>query len=756
MWIILMGVMGMKKGIIWLLGIILIIALFMVYTNKYPKPMEKNHKARDKLTLRIAGDNNFPPYEFVDEKGEYKGFNIDIMRAIEETVHIEIELIPMRWTDAVSALERGQIDAIQGMAKIPSREEKYKFTQSTSINSSAIFVKKETDYIRNINDLKGARIAYQMGDINEVKILEIPYAIMIPRHNQVEGLEALLNNEADAFIGNKAVAIYRLNKMKAANKVKVLEEPFGEISYGPVTMPENLEVYNILDEGLRKIKDSGDYDKIYKKWFGDQLSPGRFNLRYYLKEIIIISLVIIIILLGFFLWNKKLQIEVAKRTKELKIANENLKSQQERIYNLAYYDTATGLPNRLYFTEKLENTIESLNENEILAVFYLDLDKFKHINATLGHKIGDKVLKLVGERLRTTIANNTLARASGDAYIILIKDVENEDEALQLAKKIVDDFKQPILVEDYKLYLTVSIGVAIYPEAGIDSISLIKNAEVALYKAKDMGGNNYFKYNEEMGKQEYLNLTTLNELREAVTNDEFILYYQPKIDIKTRKIIGMEALIRWKSPRKGLVFPDKFIPLAEDTGLIFPIGEWVIKEACRQNKEWIEKGYKPRRVSVNISARQFQHYKFLDTVSNALKETGLEPEYLGLEITETVAVSDIDHTINVLKELKELGVFVIMDDFGTGYSSLSYLKEMSIDEIKIDRTFISDMEISEKNRAISNTIIILAKQFNILVTAEGVESKEQLKILENMGCHKAQGYYFSKPIPNLEFEKLLD
>ena len=751
-----MGVMGMKKGIIWLLGIILIIALFMGYTNNYPKPMEKNHKARDKLTLRIAGDNNFPPYEFVDEKGEYKGFNIDIMRAIEETVHIEIELIPMRWTDAVSALERGQIDAIQGMAKIPSREEKYKFTQSTSINSSAIFVKKETDYIRNINDLKGARIAYQMGDINEVKILEIPYAIMIPRHNQVEGLEALLNNEADAFIGNKAVAIYRLNKMKAANKVKVLEEPFGEISYGPVTMPENLEVYNILDEGLRKIKDSGDYDKIYKKWFGDQLSPGRFNLRYYLKEIIIISLVIIIILLGFFLWNKKLQIEVAKRTKELKIANENLKSQQERIYNLAYYDTATGLPNRLYFTEKLENTIESLNENEILAVFYLDLDKFKHINDTLGHKIGDKVLKLVGERLRTTIANNTLARASGDAYIILIKDVENEDEALQLAKKIVDDFKQPILVEDYKLYLTVSIGVAIYPEAGIDSISLIKNAEVALYKAKDMGGNNYFKYNEEMGKQEYLNLTTLNELREAVTNDEFILYYQPKIDIKTRKIIGMEALIRWKSPRKGLVFPDKFIPLAEDTGLIFPIGEWVIKEACRQNKEWIEKGYKPRRVSVNISARQFQHYKFLDTVSNALKETGLEPEYLGLEITETVAVSDIDHTINVLKELKELGVFVIMDDFGTGYSSLSYLKEMSIDEIKIDRTFISDMEISEKNRAISNTIIILAKQFNILVTAEGVESKEQLKILENMGCHKAQGYYFSKPIPNLEFEKLLD
>ncbi len=245
------------------------------------------------------------------------------------------------------------------------------------------------------------------------------------------------------------------------------------------------------------------------------------------------------------------------------------------------------------------------------------------------------------------------------------------------------DFKQPILVGEHKLYLTTSIGIGIYPEAGENSIDLIKNSEIALYRAKDMGGNSYFLYNKEIGENERLNLTKLNELREAVNNKEFVLYYQPKIDIRTREIIGMEALIRWDSPKTGLIFPDKFIDLAEDAGLIFLIGgEWVIKEACRQNKMWIDKGYKPRRVSVNISPRQFQYYNFIDTVYEALEETGLPPKYLGLEITESIAIYDIEHTMELLEELKALGVFIIMDDFGTGYSSLTYLNEMSIDELK--------------------------------------------------------------------------
>lgn len=274
-------------------------------------------------------------------------------------------------------------------------------------------------------------------------------------------------------------------------------------------------------------------------------------------------------------------------------------------------------------------------------------------------------------------------------------------------------------------------------------------------KQKKGGGNSYFKYNEEVGRRGYDNLTTLNQLRQAVINEEFILYYQPKISLNNGEIIAMEGLIRWQNPKRGLVYPDEFIPLAEETGLIFSIGEWVLREACSQNKLWIDKGYKPRRVCVNISARQFQHYNFLDMVSTILKETHLEPKYLGLEITETTAVSDITYTINVLNRLKELGVFVIMDDFGTGYSNLSYLSEMSIDELKIDKSFVWDLEKNEKNRAISKTIILLAKQFNILVTAEGIESEKQLNILKELGSDTGQGYYFSRPVPPVELEKLL-
>lgn len=733
---------------------IICILLFCNYKNAkaYELPVDGN-----RIKIKVAGDSNFPPYEFVDDKGNYRGFNVDIMEAIEEAIGVEIQLLPMRWSDAILALERQQIDAIQGMSKIPSREEKYLFTQSTIVNSSAIFIKKDVDYIKGIEDLKGARVAYQVGDINEDRIRDIPYVIMVPRYSQIEGLQALLEGEADAFIGNKLTAIYNLNKMKKSDEVKIVGHPIGQTAYGPVTHKENKEIHELLNTGLEKIKEDGTYDKIYKKWFGDEMSFGGFMLWAYIKQILIVVSIIVIVLLGLFYWNQRLKVEVSKRTKELELANESLKSHQEEIYKLAYFDSNTSLPNRLYFVEELNESLNNLKENEKLAVLYIDLDRFKYINDTLGHDIGNEVLKLIGFRLvKLMDMENLVARSGGDEYLILIKEIFDEEEIIHIVNEIIENFKRPILTNGHKLYLTTSIGIAVYPEAGTTSLSLIKNAEAALYRAKDMGGNSYFIYNETIGVKEYENLIILNELREAVNNEEFVLYYQPKVDIKSEEIVDMEALIRWNNPKRGLIFPDKFIPLAEDAGLIVPIGEWVLREACIQNKKWIQKGYKPRRVSVNISARQFQYYNFLDTVSNILEETGLEPEYLGLEITETTAISDIEYTINVLNKLKDLGVFVIMDDFGTGYSSLKYLREMSINEIKIDRAFIWDIETNEKNRAISRTITLLAKQFNILVTAEGVETKEQLDILKKIECDKAQGYYFSKPIPKEEFEKLLD
>ncbi|MCF6464851.1 EAL domain-containing protein [Clostridium sp. Cult2] len=746
----------MKKKIIGVGIFVLIAIIILLSINKYIKLSKEPVDVKDKIKLRIAGDNNFKPYEYVNEKGEYEGFNIDIMRAIEEAMDIEIQLIPMRWADAVAALENGEIDGIQGMSKTEERNKKYIFTQSTVINSHAIFIMKDTENIDGIEDLEGLRVAYQERDVQEERIKEIPNIIFIPRYSQIEGIQALLNGEADAFIGNKTTAIYYLNNIRRSNKVKIVGQPLGETAYGPATLPQNKLIYRILEEGFTRIKKDGTYDKIYKKWFGDQLSYGHFIFRNYMKYIIIGIGSISIILLLLFIWNKKLQQEVSKRTSELEIANKDLIAHQERIYDLAYFDSITNLPNRVFFIEELEESLHHLSEDEKLAVLQLDLDRFKYINDNLGHDIGDKVLRLLGIRLSKLIHEDDLiARGVGDEYLVLLKNIKDFSRIYIVVNSIIEDFKKHITYRDYELYLTTSIGIAIYPEAGKDSISLMKNAEIALYEAKEMGGNSYFKYNEQIGKRGYDNLTTLNQLRQAVTNEEFVLYYQPKIALNTREIIGMEGLIRWQNPKRGLVYPDEFIPLAEETGLIFSIGEWVLREACRQNKEWIDKGYRPRQVSINISARQFQYYNFLDMVSRALKETGLEPRYLGLEITETTAVSDIKYTINVLNRLKELGVFVIMDDFGTGYSNLSYLGEMNVDELKIDRSFIWDLEINEKNRAISKTIILLAKQFNILVTAEGIESEKQVNILKELGSDTGQGYYFSKPIPAKELEKIL-
>lgn len=314
---------------------------------------------------------------------------------------------------------------------------------------------------------------------------------------------------------------------------------------------------------------------------------------------------------------------------------------------------------------------------------------------------------------------------------------------------------QPFLMNRYKHFLTASVGVSIYPEGGKDLTTLVKNADMAMYRAKKGGGNNFYVYNKELSDIEINKVKTISQLRRAVERNEFELYYQPKIDMNLGKVHGMEALIRWNNPDEGLIGPNKFIPIAEEMGLILPIGEWVLREACRQNKEWLDKGYQPIRVSVNISGMQFQQKDFVDIVKNVLEDTGIESQYLELEITESIAMIDIKYIIEVLKKLKSLGVYISIDDFGTGYSSFSYLKEMSVDELKIDRTFIMDVNTNTKNMSIVKAIIHLAHELNLEVTAEGAETEEHIQFLKENNCDKVQGYYYSKPVSSEEFEKFL-
>ncbi|CAK7078116.1 EAL domain-containing protein [uncultured Tissierella sp.] len=741
-----------KKNIIVLLIVLTLISIQSLFIDSKNVYSDNSSK-----TIRFAGDHNHPPYEYIDENGNYKGYNVDIINAIANEMDLQIEIIPMEWNDAILALDRNEVEGIIGMSQNEERLEKYKFTLPTVVNEQVIFAAKDTVHINELEDLEGLKVAYQKNDYNESLILEIPRVIGYPKNGQEEALIAVGNKEVDAALGNKIVGLYHLQRNKMTELVKVVGEPISTAKYGPAVRKDNEELFQTLERGLETIKRNKVYDNIYKKWFGEDMSYIKMTYNAYRKQIISVVTIISLIFLFLYFYNKRLQKEVLKRTNELEVANEGLIKHQKEIYNLAYYDPVTSLPNRVYFIEELNSIFENLEKNDdLFAVLLLDLDRFKHINDTLGHYVGDYVLKILGMRLKKLVKEEDIvARIGGDEYYILLKGIQHSDDAMELARIIIEDFKKPYYVKDYELYLTTSIGIALYPEGGLDSQSIIKNADLALYKAKDFGGNAYYLYGKEIQSKGLEKMMLLNQLRQAVENNQLVLHYQPQIDILTGKIRGVEALVRWNHPEQGLLYPDKFIFLAEETGLIIQMGEWILKEAAVQAKKWIDLGH-DIIMSVNISARQFQDRRFINEVINALNESKLNPRNLTLEITETTAISDIDYTLNILNMLENLGIAVAIDDFGTGYSSLNYLNEMSVSELKIDRSFIWDIEKNDKNKMISNTIIVLAKQLGLKVTAEGVENMEQLEILKEMKCDIAQGYHFSKPVSKEKIDEMIN
>ncbi|WP_374212469.1 EAL domain-containing protein [Tissierella sp. MB52-C2] len=574
--------------------------------------------------------------------------------------------------------------------------------------------------------------------------------------NLQDAMIDLKMKNVDAVVGNKLVGVYYLQKYKLTDHIKIAGEPVLTVTYGTAISKENEELSIVLEEGFNIIKENRVYDQIYKKWFGEDVGSIKVIYIKYRNSIIIIVACIITTIFLLYIYNKRLQREVKRRTQELELANQELIEQQKEIYNLAYFDSVTSLPNRTYFIKTLNNMFESMKQQEVLfGVLILDIDRFKHINDTLGHNVGDYILKLLGTRISGILREeDIIARVGGDEYYILINNVKDIDQIIETSKLILEDFKKPYYIRDYELYLTTSIGISVYPEDGLNPSSLIKKADLALYKAKELGGNSYYIYGNEIKSHGLEKMMLINQLRQGIGNNELVLHYQPQINILTGELEGLEALVRWQHPEQGLLYPDKFIPLAEEVGLVVQLGEWVLREACKQAKYWIDLG-QDIKMSVNISARQFQRKDFIREVVNILNEVELNSRNLTLEITETIAISDINHTLKILNRLNSLGIAVAIDDFGTGYSSLNYLNQMSVNELKIDQSFIWDIEKNNKNKMIANTIIILAKQLGLKVTAEGVENEEQLNLLREMKCDTAQGYYFSKPVPKEIIDEII-
>ena len=432
------------------------------------------------------------------------------------------------------------------------------------------------------------------------------------------------------------------------------------------------------------------------------------------------------------------------------------KKAEERIRNLAYFDVLTGLPNRRLFNDRLSMAINSARRHhQRLAILFLDLDLFKRINDTLGHSVGDRVLEEMSNRLKICMREaDTVSRMGGDEFTILMSEIQDVEDAARLARRIVESIREPFLVEDRELFVTTSIGISVFPEDGDSPEVLVKNADIAMYRAKDLGRNSYQLYTPQMNAKSFERLAMENELRKALERDEFLLNYQVKMNLDTGGIAGAEALVRWRHPDLGLVPPADFIPLAEDTGLIVPLGEWVLRAACVQNKLWQDRGLPPIRMAVNISPHQFNQADLVGRVRQVLSETGLDPKYLELEVTESVLMEHMDIAAHMLNELRAMGVVTSIDDFGTGYSSLAYLKRIPIDALKIDASFMHDLTTDDSDAEIVSAIISLAHNLRLKVVAEGVETEDQIAFLRSHGCDEIQGYLVSRPVSAENFESL--
>ena len=462
--------------------------------------------------------------------------------------------------------------------------------------------------------------------------------------------------------------------------------------------------------------------------------------------------------------NELLEVQVGQRTSELKSANDRLRQDLEErkrveqsIRHMAHHDALTGLPNRALFRDRLTHAMAQADRyHQILAVLFLDLDRFKAINDTLGHNVGDQLLKMAAERLRSCIRDcDTVARLGGDEFTIIVDDIVEVQDAAVVAQKILDTLSQPFNLFNHEVFISVSIGLTLYPNDDENADNLLRNADAAMYRAKEYGRNNYQFYVADMNVKARERLMLESQLRRALDRNEFSLYYQPRVDLYSGKVIGAEALLRWRHPEMGLVPPVQFIPILEETGMIIPVGEWVLQKASQQNRAWQDKGLPPIRMAVNLSVRQFIQKDLADSILTIIERTGLAPQYLELEITEDLLLEQNQTNIITLTKLRNCGIHISIDDFGTGYSSLSYLKRLPIDTLKIDQSFLRDIENDPDNKAITSAIIAMASSLHLNVLAEGVETEEQLAFLRAQGCNEIQGYSFSKPLTADEFERML-
>lgn len=449
---------------------------------------------------------------------------------------------------------------------------------------------------------------------------------------------------------------------------------------------------------------------------------------------------------------------IVKRADNIIVRNDKERKQiEQEIWHQAYHDSLTGVPNRNSFNERIEEVVaRARRHRKSGALMFLDLDRFKLINDSLGHDAGDQLLRVVAARINSCLRETDMVfRLSGDEFVVVLEDLDEAESAAVTASRILDTMSAPVKLGSYEAIMNMSIGITIFPKAEGDTSGLLKEADAAMYRAKESRGSGFEFFSQEMNTIALARLSMETGLQRAIENDEFTLHYQPKCDSDSQQIVGVEALLRWQTPEMGLVLPDVFVPLLEEIGLVNTVGEWVIKAACTQMQDWVDAGMQPMLISVNVSARQFHDKNFVQIVRKALEESGLDAKYLELELTESMFIDNIEYAIELMHELKNIGVMLSIDDFGSGYSSLGYLRKIPVDYLKIDRSFVTNILEGGSDIAIITAILELAGSLGMQTVIEGVENEQQYEVLKTKGCQIMQGYLFSRPVAAGEFEKMV-
>jgi diguanylate cyclase (GGDEF)-like protein len=680
------------------------------------------------------------PKIFYDQQGRADGFFIDLLKEIAASEDWALNYVPCEWRECLKKLEKSEIDLLPDVAYSEERARKLLFGREVVLSSwSVVYVRAEKELL-SLNDLQGKTLAEVKDSIQYQAISEQARRLGIRiKFQEVDGFGDVFRLVKSGWVDAGLVNTYfgrRYAQKYQLKNTSILVRP-SLLSFA--AHKGKSEILDVIDTHLAEYKNDlqSVYFRLVRHWL---ISPAE-------KPLLpgwLIWLLLILSMAG-------LLAVAAAGTFHLLVRRRTAQLQQEtiRLEHLANHDPLTGLPNRKLFFDRLKEHLEQARkQNTQLAVLYIDLDQFKQVNDSYGHAVGDGVLQEIAVRLEKQVnLADTIARLGGDEFAVVMKSLPSSDKILSCVQRLHAIFREPVIAEGQPFVLSASIGISLFPQDGLDAYMLLRNADTAMFKAKESGRGTFQFYVEEMTRNAVEQARLESHLRAAVEAHQMELHYQPKICLKTGALVGFEALIRWNHPQLGMMPPNDFIPLAEESGLILPIGEWVLRTACRQVTQWYREGLNVGVMAVNVAARQLQDYALLDVVKKALRETGCKSEWLEIELTESSIMTQTRQAVAVMNELCELGVKLAIDDFGTGYSSLAYLRQLPIDKLKIDKSFVANVAENVDDVAIVRAVTVLGKTLNLEVIAEGVETTEQEALLREEGCDVVQGYLYSRPLP---------